>query len=173
MLASWYIINERFMHVIEHIIMAAEQQDEKADDNDDDSSSEQKRIQALEARAVAEATATADHAFTPSPSLLNASSAAPLLKQVDGPSMKEYEGKESIYVGRSVPLAAGGMLAIPIQVTTPGSVVEYAVENKQYDIGFGITAEREEGITMVKVRETSRRGAVLQYCYLDSRIVFL
>jgi hypothetical protein len=109
---------------------------------------------------VVEATATADHAVTPSPSLLNASSAAALLKQVDGPSLEEYEGKESIYVGRSVPLAAGGMLTIPIQVTTPGSVVEYAVENKQYDIGFGITAEREEGITMVKVREKSRRGAV-------------
>jgi hypothetical protein len=31
--------------------------------------------------------------------------------------------------------------------------VEYAVENKQYDIGFSITAEREEGITIVKVRK--------------------
>jgi hypothetical protein len=62
-------------------------------------------------------------------------------------------GKESVYVGRSVPIAAGGSLMIPIQVSTPGSVVEYAVENKQYDFGFGITAEREEGITIVKVRQ--------------------
>eukprot|EP00339_Tiarina_fusa_P027496 CAMPEP_0117032838 /NCGR_PEP_ID=MMETSP0472-20121206/23511_1 /TAXON_ID=693140 ORGANISM="Tiarina fusus, Strain LIS" /NCGR_SAMPLE_ID=MMETSP0472 /ASSEMBLY_ACC=CAM_ASM_000603 /LENGTH=315 /DNA_ID=CAMNT_0004741593 /DNA_START=257 /DNA_END=1204 /DNA_ORIENTATION=+ len=111
---------------------------------------EAKRLRALEAKAVAEATATADAAFTPSPSLLNASSATVLLKQVDGPSLKDYEGKESIYVGRSVPVTAGGALAVPIQVTTPGSVVEYAVENKQYDIGFGITAEREEGVTVVK-----------------------
>jgi hypothetical protein len=30
-------------------------------------------------------------------------------------------------------------------------VVEYAVEMKNYDIGFGITAERDEGVTIVKV----------------------
>ena len=112
---------------------------------------ETKRLKALEAKAVAEATATADSSFIPSPSLLNASSAAVLLKQVDGPSLSDYEGKESIYVGRSVPVSAGGTLAVPIQVSTPGSVVEYAVENKQYDIGFAISAEREEGVTIVKV----------------------
>jgi hypothetical protein len=38
-------------------------------------------------------------------------------------------------------------------VSSPGSVVEYSVENKQYDFGFGITAEREEGLTIVKVRK--------------------
>ncbi len=113
---------------------------------------EKKRLQALEARAVAEATATADAAYVPSPSLLNAPTAGPVLAQVDGPSLADYEGKESVYVGRSVPISAGGSLTIPIQVSTPGSVVEYAVENKQYDFGFGITAEREEGVTIVKVR---------------------
>jgi hypothetical protein len=30
--------------------------------------------------------------------------------------------------------------------------VEYAVESKDYDVSFGITAEREEGVTIVKVR---------------------
>jgi hypothetical protein len=118
---------------------------------------QQQRLKALEAKAVAEATATADAAYTPSASLLNAPDPEPLLKQVDGPSLAEYyeegsaAGKESVYVGRSVPIAAGGSLVIPIQVSSPGSVVEYAVENKQYDFGFGITAEREEGITIVKV----------------------
>lgn len=112
--------------------------------------SDSKRLQALEAKAVAEATATADAAFIPSPSLLNAATPAPLLKQVDGPSLQSYEGKESVYVGRSVPVAAGGVLKVPIQVTTPGSVVEYAVENKSHDFAFGITAEREEGVTVVK-----------------------
>ena len=116
--------------------------------------SDSKRLQALEAKAVAEATATADAAFIPSPSLLNAATPAPLLKQVDGPSLQSYEGKESVYVGRSVPVAAGGVLKVPIQVTTPGSVVEYAVENKSHDFAFGITAEREEGVTIVKVRST-------------------
>ena len=116
-----------------------------------DATNEKQRLEALEAKAVAEATATADAAFTPSPSLLNATTPAPLLKQVDGPSLENYEAKESVYVGRSVPLAAGGTLKVPISVTTPGSVVEYAVENKMYDFGFGITAEREEGVTLVKV----------------------
>ena len=119
---------------------------------------EAKRLQALEAKAVAEAQSTADASYTPSASLLNASTAEPLLQQVDGPSLADYfdedsaAGKESVYVRRSVPIAAGGSLTIPIQVSSPGSVVEYSVENKQYDFGFGITAEREEGVTIVKVR---------------------
>ena len=140
---------------------------------------EKKRLKALEEKAVAEATATADAAFQPSPSLLNASNANALLAQVDGPSLSNYEAKESVYVGRSVPIGAGGSLTVPIQVTTPGyefvvashamrlssrisntvvlpvscfsSVVEYAIENKRYDIGFSITAEREEGVTIVRV----------------------
>lgn len=76
-----------------------------------------------------------------------------IMKQVDGlRDLSDYEEKESIYVGRSVPIAAGGALEIPIQVGTPGSVVEYAVENKQYDFGFSITAERDDSVTLVKVR---------------------
>jgi hypothetical protein len=71
-----------------------------------------------------------------------------LLQQVDG----EYEGKESVYVGRSVPVPVRSKITVPIHVTAPGSVVEYAVESKFYDISFGITAEREEGVTIVKVR---------------------
>jgi len=111
----------------------------------------------LEAKAVAEATATADAAYVPSPSLMNASNATVLLKQVDGPSLTNYEEKESVYVGRSIPIGAGGSLSVPIHVTTPGSVVEYAVENKAHDIAFGVTAEREEGVTVVK--ETTRTEA--------------
>jgi hypothetical protein len=130
---------------------------------------EKKRLQALEAKAVAEATATADAAFQPSPSLLNASTASALLAQIDGPSLTKYEGKESVYVGRSVPVAAGGELTVPIQVTTPGSVVEYAVENKQYDIGFSITAEREEGITIVKVRKGWMYGDIYMFMYSYSQ----
>ena len=110
------------------------------------------RMSALEAKAVAEATATADRAFTPSPSLLNSASPTALLKQVDGPSLANYKDTESVYVGRSIPVSAGSSLSVPIQVNTPGSIVEYAAENKSHDIGFGITAEREEGITIVQVR---------------------
>ena len=115
--------------------------------------SNNKRIQALEAKAVAEATATADAQYVPSVTLMNSNDPLSILRQVDGLSdLADYEEKESIYVGRSVPITAGGGLEIPIQVATPGSVVEYAVENKQYDFGFSITAERDESVTIVKVR---------------------
>ena len=111
----------------------------------------QHQLEEMEAKAVDKAKANADAAFRPPPSVLNAQSAQVLLQQVDGPSLKTYEGKESVYVGRSVPVAAGGKLNVPINVSTPGSVVEYAVELKALDINFGITAEREEGFTVVKV----------------------
>jgi len=117
-----------------------------------------KRIEALEAKAVAEATATADSQFVPSVSLMNSTDPLAILKQVDGlRDLSDYEEKESVYVGRSVPITAGGALEIPIQVGTPGSVVEYAVENKQYDFGFSITAERDDSVTIVK--EKSRVDA--------------
>ena len=152
------------MHVIEHIIMAEkeaqEQASKKGNNNSNNSKSDPKRLQALEAKAVAAATATADASYVPTPSLLNASTVAPLLKQVDGPSLASYEGKESIYVGRSVPVAAGGTLTVPIQVSAPGSVVEYAVENKMHDFAFGITAEREEGVTIVKVKILKKLSVV-------------
>jgi len=117
-----------------------------------------KRIEALEAKAVAEATATADSQFVPSVSLMNSTDPLAIMKQVDGlRDLSDYEEKESVYVGRSVPITAGGALEIPIQVGTPGSVVEYAVENKQYDFGFSITAERDDSVTIVK--EKSRVDA--------------
>jgi len=114
-------------------------------------------LSAQEARAVAEATASADRSFTPSPTLLNSNSPTALLEQVDGTSLLNYSETESVYVGSSVPISAGGSLTVPIQVNTPGSIVEYAAENKNHDIGFGITAEREEGITIVQ--EMSRCDA--------------
>lgn len=111
----------------------------------------QQQLEEMEAKAVDKAKANADAAFRPPQSILNAQSATVLLQQVDGPSLKTYQNNESVYVGRSVPVAAGGKLNLPIIVSTPGSVVEYAVEIKAYDIGFAIKAEREEGITIVKV----------------------
>uniref|UniRef100_A0A7S1Y2N4 GOLD domain-containing protein n=1 Tax=Grammatophora oceanica TaxID=210454 RepID=A0A7S1Y2N4_9STRA len=109
-----------------------------------------KKLAELEAKAVAEATATADDSFTPSPTLMNHAEPQVLMDQVDGPSLKNYEAKESIYVGKSVPVALRSKLEVPINVTAPGSVVEYKVETRTYDISFGITAEREEGVTVVK-----------------------
>ena len=122
---------------------------------EDKSKRKDDRLAELEAKAVAEATASADDSFKPAPSLLNASSPEALLQQVDGPTLEGYNGKESVYVGKSVPVALRSKLEVPINVSAPGSVVEYAIESKSYDIGFGVTAEREEGITVVKVRAFS------------------
>lgn len=124
----------------------------------------QRRLQDLEARAVAEAKASADASFRPSPSLLNAPNAEALMTQVDGPRLSTYEAKESVYVGRSVPVAAGGKLEVPIQVTSPGSVVEYFIEIGKYDLAITITAERDEGVTIVKktTRVDSTQSPVTQ-----------
>lgn len=122
-----------------------------------------KRMQVLEAKAVAEATATADSQYVPSPSLMNSNDPRAILKQVEAGDLTDYEEKESIYVGRTVPITAGGNLEIPIQVGTPGSVVEYAVENKVYDFGFSITAERDDSITIVKEKsrvDASKEGPI-------------
>ena len=148
-----------------------------ADGNNNNNNNENdKRIKALEAKAVAEATASADARYVPSVSLMNSNDPHALLGQVDGLSdLSDYEEKESIYVGRSVPITAGGSLEIPIQVSTPGSVVEYAVENKQYDFGFSITAERDESVTLVKVRillmwrERVERHQIIRSSYLRER----
>mmetsp|Transcript_829 Transcript_829/g.1103 ORF Transcript_829/g.1103 Transcript_829/m.1103 type:complete len:293 (+) Transcript_829:191-1069(+) len=107
-------------------------------------------VEEMEAQAVDKAKANVDSSFKPSNAALNASTAAPLLLAVDGPSLATYEGKESVYVGRSVPVSAGGKLELPIHVNTPGSVVEYAIELASKDMDIAIQAEREEGITIVK-----------------------
>lgn len=131
--------------------------------SDNKEKEESTRFAELEAKAVQEATATADESFTPSPSLLNASSPEALLQQVDGPSLKGYEAKESVYVGKSVPVAVRSKLQFPIHVTAPGSIVEYTVESKGYDIGFSIIAEREEGVTIVKVCMLSSQNCLLSF----------
>jgi hypothetical protein len=123
------------------------------------------RLAELEAKAVAEATATADESFTPSPSLLNASSPQALLQQVDGPSLSGYEAKESVYVGKSVPIALRAKMDVPIHVTAPGSIVEYAIESKGYDINFAVVAEREEGITIVKVSSRKPQRSRPSLCF--------
>lgn len=104
-----------------------------------------------EARAVDEAEATADAAML-SNLLQRAPTTEALLSQIDGPSLTSYTAEESTYVGRSLPIVAGGDLEVPIQVPIAGSMVHYEVELKSHDIMFEITAEREEGVTVVKVR---------------------
>lgn len=104
---------------------------------------------AREERAIAEATASADATFSPSPSSMSSNSASALMGQIDGPSLLDYAITPSIYTARSVPVVLRGTLEIPIIVSTGGSVVEYTVECENYDVGFSIKAEREEGVTIV------------------------
>ena len=113
-----------------------------------------------EARAVDEAEATADAAMVPN-LLKRAPTIEALLQQIDGPSLTSYTAEESTYVGRSLPIAAGGDLEVPIQVSVAGSMVHYEVELKSHDIMFEITAEREEGVTIVKVRA----GQSVSFCF--------
>lgn len=115
----------------------------------------------LEARAIAQAMASADASYVPSPSLLASEDPNPLLSQVDGPSLaSDLIVTPSVYQAKSVPVALRGKFDVPIHVTAGGSVVEYEIYSDAYDIGFGVTAEREEGVTNVK--ESARVNAHLE-----------
>jgi len=134
--------------------MSTEEEDKappaQEEEKDDETTSTTPAMTEEEARAIAEATASADASYVPTPSLLNAATPEPLLLQVDGPSLLEYSAAESVYVARNVPVPLRGKFDVPIHVSAGGSVVEYAIETLNYDICFGITAEREEGLTVVK-----------------------
>jgi len=104
----------------------------------------------LEARAIAQAMQSADASYIPSPSLLASDEPEPLLLQVDGPSLVQFSGKPSVYQAKAVPVALRAKFDVPIHVTAGGSVVEYEISTDLYDIAFGVTAEREEGVTNVK-----------------------
>ncbi len=105
-----------------------------------------------EAAAIAEATKAAYENYKPSQSLLKNSSPYPLIRAVDGLSLKEYNAEPSVFAAKNVSIPLRGKFSVPIHVTSSGSVVDYTVESQKYDIGFGIVAEREEGTTVVKVR---------------------
>lgn len=115
----------------------------------------------VEAKAIAQAMASADASYVPSPSLLASEDPQPLLSQVDGPSLSsDFITTPSVYQAKSVPVALRAKFDVPIHVTAGGSVVEYEISSELYDIGFGVTAEREEGVTNVK--ESSRVDAHLE-----------
>jgi hypothetical protein len=115
----------------------------------------------LEAKAISQAMASADASYVPSPSLLASEDPHPLLSQVDGPSLTSHLiTTTSVYQAKSVPVALRAKFDVPIHITAGGSVVEYEISSELYDIGFGVTAEREEGVTTVK--ESARVDAHLE-----------
>jgi len=124
-----------------------EEDTEKEEEDEDDKE--------VEAQAIAAATASADASYTPPVSLLNSPSPYALIRSVDGMSLKKYNPSPSVFTARSVPVALRGKLNVPIHVTVGGSVVEYTVESEDYDISFGVVAEREEGVTVVSAKKRS------------------
>ena len=124
--------------------------DEKSDDDDGDDDDENAELEA-EARAISQAMQSADAAYVPSPSTLLSDDPSALLSQVDGPSLVNFDTTSpSVYQAKSVPVALRSRFVVPIHVISGGSIVEYSVSTEMHDIAFGVTAEREEGITNVK-----------------------
>ena len=130
-----------------------ETSEEASEEDDGEDEEEELDAAALEAKAIAEATATADASYTPSASVMSNASPEPLLKSVDGISLSKLNTNPGIFMARAVPIPLRGKLNIPIHVTMGGSIVEYSVEAQDYDIAFGVVAEREEGVTVVTVSE--------------------
>mmetsp|Transcript_12727 Transcript_12727/g.18501 ORF Transcript_12727/g.18501 Transcript_12727/m.18501 type:complete len:331 (+) Transcript_12727:99-1091(+) len=115
-----------------------------------------------EADAIAEATKAAYENYKPSQSLLKNPSPYPLIRSVDGISLKKYNADPSVFSAKDVIVPLRGKFSVPVHVTSSGSVVDYTVESTNFDVGFGIVAEREEGITVVKekMRVDSHQKAI-------------
>eukprot|EP01083_Nonionella_stella_P048997 130702_1 len=128
-------------------------EEEEVEEGTEDESDKETDEKEVEAKAIAEATLSANASYTPPASLLNSPSPYPLIRSVDGMSLKKYNPAPSIFTARGVPVPLRGKLNVPIHVTIGGSVVEYSVESEDYDIGFGVVAEREEGVTVVSAFE--------------------
>jgi len=126
--------------------------DDKDVNNDDDIFVDGENVNAeLEARAISQAIQSADAAYVPSPSLLASDDPSALLNQVDGPSLVSFDMvTPSVYQAKSVPVALRSRFDVPIHVIAGGSIVEYVISTDTHDIAFGVTADREEGTTIVK-----------------------
>lgn len=133
----------------------------EGEDINDEASDEDSDAVSAEAEAISIATKAADENYQPSQSNLASSSPYPLIRSVDGIALKTYNTEPSRFSAKDVVIPLRGNLNVPIHVTTSGSIVDYTVECKDFDVGFGVIAEREEGVTVVK--EKSR-----QNCHLNA-----
>jgi len=130
---------------------------------------EKNMSQAKKYEAVNNAIASSDDKYVPPQTVLDSKSLSPLLEQVDGPSLLEYEGKEATYTGRSTKVYGGSALDVPIRVSAPGSIIEYTIDKKSYDFGLGITAKLDQGgTTIVKVRCRNDPRKVVIFYLLSS-----
>jgi len=122
---------------------------EDEEDEDEKKANAENVLREAEAKAIADATASANASYTPSNALLSNPSPSALVESVDGICISEYNQSPSLFTAHSVPVALRATLDVPIIITNGGSVVEYTVESENYDINFGIKAEREEETTVV------------------------
>merc|ERR1712238_357044 len=104
------------------------------------------------ANEEAERTTESDLSYQPSDKVL--ASTPLLMNEIAGPSLYKYDAKEGYFTGRDVGIHAETTLSIPIRVSNPGTIVEFSIERKSYDFGFGITAILDDG-QVVKVKEMS------------------
>jgi len=126
-----------------------DEEDGSVDEDDEEETNAENLLREAEAKAIADATASANASYTPSTVLLSNPSPSALIESVDGISISEYNQSPSLFTAHSVPIALRATLDVPIVITNGGSVVEYTVESENYDINFGIKAEREDETTVV------------------------
>ena len=118
---------------------------------------ERETVEEVVSDTAAETIRKADDMFVPTDEALN--SVDLLLEQVTGrTSMADYTGKDGIFTGRNVAVQPGSSLSVPIKVSTPGTFVEYRIEKKAYDFGFGISAFLDDDNSMLTVKEMSPFG---------------
>eukprot|EP00557_Chaetoceros_sp_GSL56_P003140 CAMPEP_0176494158 /NCGR_PEP_ID=MMETSP0200_2-20121128/9935_1 /TAXON_ID=947934 /ORGANISM="Chaetoceros sp., Strain GSL56" /LENGTH=326 /DNA_ID=CAMNT_0017891873 /DNA_START=132 /DNA_END=1112 /DNA_ORIENTATION=- len=129
------------------------EEDDAEEEEEEEQVEEKSNGSDSETEAIALATKAADESYVPSQSLMSSSSPYPLIRSVDGISLKKYNPDPSRFSAKDVIVPLRGKLNVPIHVTVSGSIVDYTVESKDFDIGFGVVAEREEGVTVVKERQ--------------------
>jgi len=126
-----------------------EDDDSGVEDEDEQELNAKNLLREAESKAIADATASANASYIPSNAPMSNPSPSALIESVDGISISEYNQSPSLFTAHSVPIALRATLDVPIVITNGGSVVEYTVESEDYDINFGIKAEREEETTVV------------------------
>ncbi|VEU40825.1 unnamed protein product, partial [Pseudo-nitzschia multistriata] len=103
-----------------------------------------------EAYELADKLTKADEQYKPTDQVLGSTTL--LMREVAGLSLKDYNSKERFFSERDAMVHAGNTLSVPVRVSSPGTIVEFSVEKKSYDFGFGITAFMDEG-KVEKIKE--------------------
>jgi len=104
-----------------------------------------------EARKLADTVTKRDKLYIPSKKVL--ANTALLLQEIAGPSLENHS-KEQYISEREVGVHAGNTLKVPVRISTPGSIVEFSIENKSHEFLFGISAFMDEG-QVAKIKKMS------------------